>query len=324
MAKFRAELERDVATGSKATVGRLLDEWLAGLGSGLSQNTKEVYTKRVEKQIRPTLGDVRLDRLTVHMVDRFYVKIERDGLSPRSVLLVHSVLRSVLQLGVDWSWLPSNPADRANKPKVGREDPERLTMDQVSALYAAADDPPLKCAIGLAAATGLRRGELCGLQWTDIEDGVATIRRAWVSDDHSQHLSFIKSGGRRPLVLGSVGETVLERYRTAKMELWGEVLGEWVLSDDRGNEPLQARVLTDGFRSLAKKLGIAGVSFHTLRHFHQSLQVAQGIDVVTAARRAGHTPQVMLDHYAHGTTERDVAAAEIVSAALMPALSDNT
>ena len=88
-----------------------------------------------------------------------------------------------LQRGVDWGWLPTNPAVRARPPKVVKTDTVALTPEQVAALYEAADEPAVKVTIGLAAVTGMRRGEVLGLKWSDIdpETGLVTIERAWVS-----------------------------------------------------------------------------------------------------------------------------------------------
>lgn len=320
MAKFRTGVTETAKVGTKTTVGRLLDEWLENLDPSLAQNTVEVYTKRVDKQIRPALGTVRLDQLNTHQIDTFYTKLLSEGLSPRSVQLVHSVLRAVLQQGVDWDWLPTNPAVRARRPKVVKTDKVALTPEQVAAIYGAADEPAVKVAIGLAATTGMRRGEVCGLKWSDIdpETGLVTIERAWVSDDHGQHLSTPKSGKKRTIPLGPFGEQVLADWEAKQRAEWGE-LGEWVVSWVNGDEPFSARALTHDFGRLAKSLDI-DATFHDLRHFAQSQLVAAGIDPVTAARRGGHTPEIMLGTYAHGTAEQDAAAAEIVSGVLMKAL----
>ena len=203
IAKFRTRSER-ARVGAKTTVGRLLDEWLENLDPALARKTVEVYKKRVDVQIRPALGTIRLDQLDTHTIDIFYTRLSAGGLSPRSVQLVHSVLRAVLQQGVDWDWLPTNPAVRARPPKVVKTDKVALTPEQVAAIYEAADEPAVKVAIGLAATTGMRRGEVCGLKWSDIdpETGLVTIERAWVSDDHGQHLSPSKSGKNRTIPLG--------------------------------------------------------------------------------------------------------------------------
>ncbi len=320
MAKFRVEVTEMALVGPKATVGLLLDEWLENLDPGLALNTVEVYTKRVDKQIRPALGTIRLDQLNTHQIDTFYTKLLSEGLSARSVRLVHSVLRAALERGVDWKWLTTNPAARARLPKVAAAEKTALTPEQVAAIYEAAEEPAVKVAIGLAAVTGMRRGEVCGLKWSDIdpETGLVTIERAWVSDDHGQHLGTTKSKKKRIIPLGPFGEQVLATWERHQRAEWGE-LGEWVVSYVNGDVPFSARTLTADFGRLAKGLGI-DATFHDLRHFAQTQLVAAGIDPVTAARRGGHTPAVMLGTYAHGTAEQDAAAAEVVGGVLMRAL----
>ena len=129
----------------------------------------------------------------------------------------------------------------------------------------------------------------------------------------------MKNKQRRVIPLGAFGSYVLATYRRHQVEIWGEDLGEWVLSYVNVQTPLSARVVTDHFASLAKRVGIKA-TFHDLRHFHQSAQLAGGIDVVTAARRAGHIPEVILSVYAHGTPERGAASAEVVSDILTAAI----
>jgi integrase len=320
MAAFRAEVTKVAKVGPKTTLGRLLDEWLEKLDPALAQNTVEVYRKRVEKQIRPALGDVRLDELTTHQIDTFYKKLTDEGLSPRSVQLVHSVLHSVLQQGVDWEWLTTNPAARAKRPKVVEVEKDAMTAEEVRAIYAACKELPVKLAVALAAVTGMRRGEVCGLRWADIdaETGIATIERAWVSDDHGQHLTTTKSKKKRRIPLGTFGMQLLTAWEQHQRAEWGEPFGEWVVSYT-GHSPMTARTLTSDFSAAAKKLGIKH-TFHGLRGFHQNVLVTGGVDVVTAARRAGHTPEVMLKFYAKGTEAQDIAAAEAVGGVLMKAL----
>ena len=137
----------------------------------------------------------------------------------------------------------------------------------------------------------MRRGEVCGLKWSDIdpETGLVTIERAWVSDDHGQHLTGTKSGKKRIIPLGPFGEQVLADWEAHQKAEWGE-LGEWVVSYTNGDDPFSARTLTADFGRLAKDLEI-DATFHDLRHFAQTQLVAAGIDPVTAARRAVTPPR---------------------------------
>ena len=139
-----------------------------------------------------------------------------------------------------------------------------------------------------------------------------------MSDDHGQHLTTTKSKKKRTIPLGPFGRQVLASWEARQRAEWGE-LEDWVVSYTGGDMPFTARTLTADFKRLAKQLGI-DATFHDLRHFAQTTLVAAGIDPVTAARRAGHTPEVMLATYAHGTAEQDAAAAEVVSGVLMKAL----
>ena len=156
-------------------------------------------------------------------------------------------------------------------------------------------------AIGLAANHGVAagRGLRARVVHIDAETQLVTIERGWVNDDHRQHLTTTNSGKKRTIPLG--------------------VFGERVVSYTNGDVPFSARTRTTDFGRLAKGLGV-DATFHGLRHFAQSQLVAAGIDPVTAARRAGQTPEVMMATYAHGTTEQDALAAEVVGRVLMRAL----
>lgn len=336
MRDFRGEAAKAAATGSTATVGKLLDDWLANIDTpSKATSTMEGYRRYVENRIRPALGHIRLDQLTTHDIDGFYRKLEKDdpkndvkALSPRSVQLIHSVVRSALTQGVDWGWLPGNPALKARWTTPKNRQIDSLTVEQVNEIYDRAEEP-VKLAVGLAAVLGARRSELCGLKWSDIDPDAGTIRieRAWVPTNSGQELTTTKTGYRRTIPLGALGTQLLEDCERAKRSRWAE-LGPWILSDGNGDEPLKARVLTDSFRTIVKDMGIEA-TFHFLRHFHDSMNVAQGIDVVTAARRSGHTTKVMLEIYAHGTREQDELAANVVgnlltAARLKPQVSAST
>src|SRR5207245_10223604 len=120
-------------------------------------------------------------------LDAFYADLFAKGgrkgraLSGGTVRHVHAVLRAMLQQGVKWGWLPSNPATKATPPRLGRKPIKPPTPKNVLALISAAD-PDLSCYLRLAAATGARRGEICALRWSDLNPkaGTLSITRAIV------------------------------------------------------------------------------------------------------------------------------------------------
>jgi integrase len=152
--------------GTTATVGKLLDEWMKNVKRlGKASSTVDVYGIHVEHHIKPVLGTVRLDKLTVHTIDNYFASLKAKGLSARTIELDHSVLSAALSQGVDWGWLKSNPAKRAKRESAPDKPTKALTVAQLRKLYHAAikDDIDTAMCIALGAVTGCRRGELLGL-----------------------------------------------------------------------------------------------------------------------------------------------------------------
>lgn len=308
LAKFRQELERKKATGQKATMGKLLDDWLADLEKeGRAKTTLETYRVHVETRIRPALGRVPLADMTTDRTRAFIRSLQG---STRYNRLTHAILRGALAYAVQNEWIDTNPATRVKPGKVEKDHRGALMPAEVGTLVRAAEaeSPAMGMAVLLAAFLGNRRGEMCGLRWSDVDWEAETIHieRAWVPGAGGQHLGPTKTDEHRTVSLRGDGMVVLRRWQAQQLETYGEV-GEWLLSDSDGTEPLRAKTVTETFTRLARANGI-DAHFHDLRHF-ASTQLQGLTDTKTAAGRLGHSPQVMLETYAHGVAERDALAA---------------
>ncbi|HEY5025560.1 MAG TPA: site-specific integrase [Acidimicrobiales bacterium] len=314
--------------GPAATMGKLLDEWLTTLTRlGKARSTIESYTVHVEKHIRPALGHVRLDKLTAHDLDTYFSGLaDKKGLALATIRLDHAVVSAALSQAVAWEWIKDNPARRARLRDTPTTTTAALTVDQLRKLYstAVADDPDVGVVIALAALTGCRRGELCGLKWSDVDWKRACVKveRAWVSSTGGQHLTTTKTGKARTVFIGTVGVALLEQYQDLKRELIGHEPDGWLLSYDGGTTPMGAKTLTDYVTRLGKKLKIP-VHFHTLRHFAATELVHAGVDLPTAALQMGHSPGVMASTYLHSTDERGSAAGELIADVVGKALASS-
>jgi integrase len=201
-----------------------------------------------------------------------------------------------------------------------------LTVEQLRTLYfaAAAEDEDMAAAIALGALTGCRRGELCGLQWGDVDWSKASVRveRAWVPGQGGQHLTQPKTAKGRKVYVGAEGLRILQDYRTAKTAQIGHVpAGEaWLLSMDGGETPLRAKSLTEYVAALGRRTKIK-VRLHSLRHFRATELVHAGVDLPTAAAQMGHSREVMANTYLHTNDDREAAAGELVSVTIGRALS---
>lgn len=318
---FQDELRQAMRSGSNATMDSLIEEWYKQKRKR-AVTTMETYTRHIEKHIRPALGDIPLRELSARDLDRFYGDLDQKGLQPGTIRLVHSIVRLILTQAVKWSYIAANPASNTSVDKGENRTAPALTPGQVADLISAAQakDPTLGIAFGLAASTGARRGELCGLKWSDVDWEAWTIHieRAWVPGEGGQHLTTTKTGKARTVALGDYGVTVLKAYHTHQLERWG-ALGEWLLSDGDGTHPFRARTLTTQFTALAKAQDVTS-HFHELRHFAQTQLIGLGVDVKTAAARAGHSPKILLETYAHAIAERDQQAANLLGSVIVAAL----
>jgi len=297
--KLVHEVDQGRHIGNTATFGKLLDEWMERvIKKRRARSTIDTYGIHIENDIRPALGSVRLAKLTAYELDSYFAELEAKGLSGGTVKLQHAIIRSALSQGVRWKWISSNPAKESSPEVVQADAAPTITVDQLRTLYfaAAAEDEDMAAALALAALTGCRRGELCGLRWSDVDWNQASVRveRAWVPGSGGQHLTQTKTGKGRTVFVGSEGVRILRDYRAAKTAQLGHEPDDdgWLLSLDGGETPLRAKTLTEYVTALGRKHKIK-VRLHSLRHFKSTEMNRLGVDLPTAAKQMGHTPAVM-------------------------------
>lgn len=317
LAKMVADAERGNLRPIDATVGQLLQDWLAHLENvGRSHTTVREYRRLAEKVIGPELGHLRLTKLTSRHLDGLYAKEMARGVKPISVRRVHAVMHAALHQARKWQMVPSNVAEDATPPEFHVERVKAPSPEQVRTILAAAEDldPTLAVLLLIAALTGARRGELCSMRWSDVdwESATLTISRSvyeirgggWASKSTKTHQT-------RRIGLDDLALAVLRRHRSY-VETIAASLGLTVPPDafmfsrsPVGSEPVRPNVVTQFTGKVAKRTGVA-FHLHGLRHFSATQAIAGGYDAVTVAARLGHAdPSVTLRVYSHAIEQRD-------------------
>jgi len=326
-----ARLVVEVSGGGHAaqdtTVGDLIRQWLDLAKGELSPTTSRGYEWIVATYILPTLGKVALARLRTAQLDRFYAQLREKGgqdgkpLSAATVRQVHAILRRALQQGIRWGWISTNPAALASPPRVRAPQLQPPDPDEVVRLIeeAATDDPDLGCFLHVAATTGARRGELCGLRWRDVDltAGTITITRSVVEAAHGVVVEKdTKTHSSRRIAIDdeTAAALVAQRVRmTARATACDAKLSDDARVFSReadGSKPWTPNDVTKAFIRVRNRAGLGGVRLHDLRHFAATRLLAAGVPVRTVSGRLGHAnAATTLGVYAHFVEESDREAA---------------
>jgi integrase len=334
LSKLVADVDRRTVKSHAGTVATLLEAWLADIEPGRSSYTMREHRRSVERDINPSLGALRLDRLTAEHLDRFYASLRARGLSPASVRRHHAILSSALRRAVKWGWLAANPADAASPPGVTRSTATAPDPASVQLLLAAAADVDsiLTATIALAAITGARRGELCALRWSDVDwsKQTLTIARSLTMIRRVATEGPTKTHQRRVIAIDGALSALLSKRAEEQQAIASAVataLGPdpFVLSrSPDGMQPFRPDALTATYARLAKRVGVGG-HLHQLRHFAATTAIAAGVDVGTVAGRLGHAdPSTTLRIYAHAVEARDRELADLLGSTVLGPVSAPT
>jgi integrase len=328
-----AALVTEVQRGShrqtgRHTVSELLDRWMAQIeAQGRAATTLARYRSAVSANITPRIGSLTVSKVGPADLDGFYSQLAKAGLGPLSIRKSHAILSAAFNQAVKWGWIDRNPVYQASPPSARAPEIRPPTPNQLQRLLAACAQthPDLASLIYVAATTGARRGELCGLRWSDVDLDVDTLTIARSISDAGRVVAVkdTKTHQARRLALDPSTVKVLrgqlrlaeERAAAAGLQLGPDA---YVWSQELDSSvPYRPDRVTGAFRTLRDRLGMKRVTFHALRHFSATTLAAQGVGIRTIAGRLGHAnPGITLRTYAHFLDAADREAATAIGKAL--------
>jgi integrase len=326
--KREAEVElrrriRELESGVEHEKGKLtvidyLNRYLGEREPSLRPKTMEGYRDSLRKHIAPALGHLRLKQLTpLHLQGYYREKLKT--LSGQSVRHHHNLLARALKQAVRWGYLAANPAERVEPPVANPPEMRVLDAAALKIVLEAARSSRLYPAFLLAISAGLRRGEVLGLRWQDLdlESGLLQVRQTLVRV-RGQGCLFQApktKKSRRPILLpeGVLAELRLVRQRQEDdRERLGPVFRAHglVLCKEDGT-PYAPESINDAWAALTANAGVERVRFHDLRHSCATYLLAKGVHPKIVADRLGHsTVKLTLYTYSHFVPHMQLEAAE--------------
>ena len=300
---------------SKLTVSDFLKRWLNDYAkTTVSPKTFERYKEIVERNLDPALGGHYLPKLKPIHIQAYYSdalqngrKSGKGGLSGTTVLQHHRILRQALKHAVRWQLLVVNPADAVDAPRRSTVEIQPPDTEAIATLLSLSKGIRLHFPILLAVTTGMRRGEILGLRWDDVDVKRKTlsVRRSLCQTRSGVTAKVPKTSKANRIV--ALPTLLIEELRTHKsrqaqhrLQVGAAYANNDLVCPDELGGFWPPNNLTSAFRHFVKQNELPQVRFHDLRHSHATQLLKQGIHPKIVSERLGHsTIGITLDTYSH-------------------------
>ncbi|MFC1893066.1 tyrosine-type recombinase/integrase [Chloroflexota bacterium] len=305
---------------AKTTVADYLSKWLADYAKvKLSPRGFERYRDIIRQHLIPAFGDICLTQLKAEHVQRHYTAKLNNGLSAGTVRYHHAVIHKALQTALKWGLVNRNVADGVDVPPIRRTQMQTWDDDGVTQFLESAKESPYYALFYTALFTGMRRSELLGLSWQDVDlllSQLSITRSLHHLKDGSYVFTEPKSAKSRRTIALSPSAILLLKEHKEKQRLESAMLG--VPLRDNGlvfstleGKPLRPNTITRAWVMLTDKAGVKPIRLHDARHTHASIMLKQGVHPKIVQERLGHSSiEMTLDIYSHVMPGLQEAAAK--------------
>ena len=301
---------------SKATVEQYLKSWLEVEENTIKPRTYERYEEIVRLHIVPVLGRYQLQKLTRQQVQELYKIKQKEGLSPTTVNTIHNVFHKALESAVQWEIVPRNVCDLTSPPARGNYEFVSLQPQEIHHLLTVARGRVIEPLLTLALVTGMRRGELLGLKWQDIDFKAETLQvrrtmsriprkfRKPEQKAYSEAPPKTKKS-KRSIVLIPLALEALKQHQERQLEARKKAGEMWVNSNlvfctSIGTPMNPTRDVIEPFKVLLQEAKLPNIRFHDLRHSASTLLLSLGIHPKIVQEILGHSNIVItLTVYSH-------------------------
>ncbi|WP_187393406.1 tyrosine-type recombinase/integrase [Bacillus sp. E214] len=311
------ELLNDLKKGKfinnvKYTFTEFMDIWLKNIRYTVEDSTYEVYEQVVRLYLKQKLGSYYLSDLNIRLLTNFKTELHEKGLSNNYIIKIIAVLKNSLNYAVEQDYLAVNPAAKLKKPTEILITEIKWNDAHIENFLSYAKESVYYPAYLLAIFCGMRRGEVLGLRWSDIDmkRKKMVVVRVLSSDGKTFKDSLKTKGSRRSIDIPSNLLKELEMIKEKQLELKLESPDQDLVVPNLMGGPVHPRNLLRNLAMIVKESDVPKVTFHELRHLHASLLLQQNIHIKVVSERLGHTKISTTDRYSHLIPSLQTEAAE--------------
>lgn len=290
---------------SDMTFSDFLNKWVKNyVENELKQTTRDVYKNCIQAYIKPSLGKIKISEIKPFHLQEFYTEM-LESLAPGTIQKCHNIIRKSLKHAVAWEMIKKNPAENVSPPRDNDNEMIIWTEEEAGKFLEEVKNHRYYPLYYLALETGLRRGEILGLKWNnvDLQNRVIYVRESLVlSNGKLIHQSVKSDSSKRSVALGKSIAEMLKFHRKKQqkeLEVFQKDTENYVFLSQEGS-PVYPSSLRRHFNNTIQKLGISKIRFHDLRHYHATNLLEKGVHPKIVQERLGHSSiKITLDLYSH-------------------------
>ena len=325
-AKLSAAMEAargiDVSRADEYTVATWLRTWFELYAKPhIRPSTMNYYYRNIEQHIIPAIGDIPLNKLTTRDLQKFYndlqsngrlrkvQKKEKPGLSNSTVRGIHMMLHNALDRAVKEKFILTNPTENCIIPKIEKQEMKILHPDHISAYLNAAERRNALPMFYLELVSGLRKGELTALLWSDLDitDKTISVSKQYVKNPNGEltlsHPKTETSVRKVSIPQEAVDLLIAEHKRHPN--------NPYMFPSPITREMYHPDSIVNLHKKILKDAGLPHIRFHDLRHTFATLALQNGVDVKTVSSMLGHYDAgFTLRTYTHATRQKQDEAAQ--------------
>jgi len=316
------------------------NDWVPMMQTQVKKSTWDSYRRNLENHVLPVLGGTPLQQLSTGHLNSLYKSLLAQGrrngagggLSAKTVRNIHGTLSKVLVDAADVGLVSRNIATGSRPPKPRKTGAKQIrfwTPTELAQFLAAVHDDRLYALWHLAAMTGMRRGELLGIRWADVDlvSRRVSVRQTLISVAYEITITTPKSHNARVIDIDLETTEVMRRHRKQQEEehtaAGVDLSDSCLIFGKRNGDTIHPDVISQTFDKRVARVGVRRIRFHDLRHTHATIGLRAGVPVKVMSERLGHsTPAFTLQQYAHVIPGMQAEAAEAI--ARMVAEPDST
>jgi integrase len=306
---LREQQQGTLATGAQQLLKTYLENWLEqAYKPTVKLNTYVQYRSAIHHHLIPAFGNIPVQKLTPDKIRAFYRQKIDEGSKPRTVGVLHAVLRRALSDAAKQGLVARNVATLVTPPRIDRYDAQTLTIEQAEKLLEAAHGSRLDALLIMALTTGMRRGELLALRWEDVDfkQSLVSVHRTMARVAGYGYVEGEPKtrSSRRRIVLPDVALDALREHRKSQEQMKIEVGDKWqdkgLVFIDKFGGFFSPDMVLRRFGILLRDVGLPHMRFHDLRHSAATILLVAGVHPKVVQERLGHSTVAMtLDVYSH-------------------------